>query len=360
MKVGLMGFGKTGRAVASILLESKETNLQWVIRRSNLLIHRSVPEFLGVGSDEPGLIYSKDEFTAEELLDRHPVDAIVDFSSDTGLDYYADAAARRGITICTAVSIYSAEQLERLRQLSETTTVMHSPNITLGINFMIIAAQILKRIAPYTDIEIVEEHFKQKLEVSGTARLIASALELPDESVKSIRAGGIIGVHEILFGFPFQTIRLRHESISREAFGNGILFALRHLEDKPKGLYKMEDLLLPYFKVGEVGSEIAAIVREPWWKRWPVSRKVSNSASARGFATRNGPQKTPPANGNKNGAAGNKNGLAGGANGATGAAGSGTNGGTKNGADNGTAGGSGDPTSGSARSGTGGTDSDQT
>ena len=291
MKVGLMGFGKTGRAVASVLLESKETNLQWVIRRSSLLTHRSVPEFLGVVSDEPGLIYSKDEFTAEELLDRHPVDAIVDFSSDTGLDYYADAAARRGITICTAVSLYSAEQLERLRRLSEVTTVMHSPNITLGINFLIIAARILKQIAPYTDIEVVEEHFKQKVEVSGTARLIASALDLPDESVKSIRAGGIIGVHEILFGFPYQTIRLRHESISREAFGNGILFALRHLQDKPNGLYKMEDLLLPYFRVGEMGSEIAAIVREPWWKRWPVSRRVSNSATARGFTGRNGQQK---------------------------------------------------------------------
>jgi 4-hydroxy-tetrahydrodipicolinate reductase len=64
MKVGLMGFGKTGRAVASILLESKATNLQWVVRRSNLLEHRSVPEFLGVASDEPGLIYSRDEYRA--------------------------------------------------------------------------------------------------------------------------------------------------------------------------------------------------------------------------------------------------------------------------------------------------------
>lgn len=37
MKVGLMGFGKTGKAVASVLLESKEANLQWVIRKTNML-----------------------------------------------------------------------------------------------------------------------------------------------------------------------------------------------------------------------------------------------------------------------------------------------------------------------------------
>ncbi len=309
-----MGFGKTGRAVASILLESKETNLQWVIRRSQRLTHRSVPEFLGVESDEPGLIYSKDEFTADELLEQHPVDAIVDFSSDTGLDYYGCAAARRGVTICTAVSMYSPEHLERLRRLSEDTTVMHSPNITLGINFLIIAAQILKRVAPYTDIEIVEEHFKRKVEVSGTARLIASALELPDESVKSIRAGGIIGVHEILFGFPYQTIRLRHESISREAFGNGILFALNHLEGKPKGMYQMEDLLLPYFRVGEVAEEMAEIVRRPWWKRFPVWRRVAEQQPVRGGNGQNG-TKTPPGNG-QNGAVANDQATVNGQNGA--------------------------------------------
>ena len=169
---------------------------------------------------------------------------------------------------------------------------MHSPNITIGINFLIIAAQILKKIAPYTDIEIVEEHFKQKTEVSGTARLVASALDLPEESVKSIRAGGIIGVHEILFGFPYQTIRLRHESISREAFGNGILFALRHLEGKPKGFYKMEDLLLPYFMPPQANVELSEIIRRPWWKRRPAGRRVSETNGNQNGRNKRGEQ--PP------------------------------------------------------------------
>ena len=34
MKVGLLGFGKTGKAVASVLLQSKEVNIQWVDRKS--------------------------------------------------------------------------------------------------------------------------------------------------------------------------------------------------------------------------------------------------------------------------------------------------------------------------------------
>lgn len=45
------------------------------------------------------------------------------------------------------------------------------------------------------------------------------------------------------------TLRLKHESITREAFGNGVLFAASHIGAKEPGLYNMEDLLLPYFNV---------------------------------------------------------------------------------------------------------------
>ena len=33
MKVGLFGFGKTGRAVATVLINEKITKLQWVAAR---------------------------------------------------------------------------------------------------------------------------------------------------------------------------------------------------------------------------------------------------------------------------------------------------------------------------------------
>jgi len=45
MKVGLIGFGKTGKAVASVILQNKDFCLEWVLRRSTILEHRSVPEF---------------------------------------------------------------------------------------------------------------------------------------------------------------------------------------------------------------------------------------------------------------------------------------------------------------------------
>jgi len=279
MKVGQMGFGRAGVPVASVLLKSKMTRLEWVLRASRTLEHRSVPEFLGIPAEEPGLIYPVGESTASELLDRAPVEAIVDFSSDRGVYYYGEEAKRRGIAVITAVSHYPDEALDYLKDIARHTRVLCSPNITLGINFLIIAARILKNIAPDTDVEVIEEHFRDKHEVSGTAKKIADTLDVPHEAIKSIRAGGIIGVHEILFGFPYQTLRLHHESISREAFGNGILFAVEHLQGKPNGFYTMEDLLVPYFRLDATEGELAGERRRPWWRVW------WGRSSSRGGAT---------------------------------------------------------------------------
>ncbi len=259
MRVGLMGFGTTGSAVARVLLGSPTTSLEWVVRDSDRHGQRSAGDVLDVPSSSPALIVSRWDLTAGDLLERHPVDVIIDFSSEDGLDYYGEAAAARGVSIVSAISHYSVVKQRKLERLSRTTAVLWSPNITLGINFLILAAQTLRRIAPSVDVEIIEEHFKDKRNVSGTAKVIAGALDLPEQDIKSVRAGGIVGVHEILFGMPHQTIRLRHESVSREAFGTGALFVSERLEGKPPGLYKMDDLLLPFFATTEE-------TRRPSWR----------------------------------------------------------------------------------------------
>ncbi|MDR0373270.1 MAG: dihydrodipicolinate reductase [Nitrososphaerota archaeon] len=249
MRVGLFGFGRAGKAVATVLLQSEEADLCWVIRKTTNLHHRSVPEFLGITDDNQGLIFTRDEYTPAELFDKHPVDVIIDFSSDDAILFYGKEAAERGICIVTAISSYPETTIKYIKSLSEKTRVLWSPNITVGINFLMLAAKILKTIAPYTDIELIEEHFKNKKEISGTAIKISQTLCLSDNDIKSVRAGGIVGRHEIIFGFPHQTVRLIHESISREAFGNGALFAAKSLSGRKSGFYSMEDLIIPYFNL---------------------------------------------------------------------------------------------------------------
>lgn len=247
MKVGLIGFGKAGKAVATTILRNKEIILEWVVRKSVLLEHRSVPEFLGEQSEEPGLIHSADHMPIRKLLDEQPVDMIIDFSSESGLAYYGKEASKRKIKIISAVSHYSEETIKILKRYSRTTTVFWSPNITLGVNYLIIAARFIKKLAPHIDMVVLEEHFRDKEGVSGTAMVMADKLNIDHDDIKSIRAGGIIGKHEIICGFPYQTVRLVHESISREAFGSGAIFVAQNLVSKGKGFFSFEDILLPYF-----------------------------------------------------------------------------------------------------------------
>ncbi|MBT2620091.1 dihydrodipicolinate reductase C-terminal domain-containing protein [Chryseobacterium sp. ISL-6] len=247
MKIGLIGFGKAGKAVANVILLNTVFSLEWVLRSSKAMEKSSAKEFLGVDTDDLSLIYSAENTDINDLLEKHPVDIIIDFSDSGSIHQYGKEAAEKGIKIISAISHYDNEEITVLKDLAKTTTVFWSPNITLGVNYLLFAASLLKNIAPNVDIEVIEEHFKAKSGVSGTAVKIAETLELDTESINSVRAGGIVGKHEVIFGFPYQTVRLVHESISREAFGSGALFVAENIKNKAKGFYNFEDILRPYF-----------------------------------------------------------------------------------------------------------------
>jgi len=249
-KVGLIGFGKAGKAVASVILRSAAFSLEWIFRNKSNANVSSAKEILDIESDDKASIFSRNDRSMEELLDGNPVDFIIDFSSAQGIYEYGRQAGERNVTIISAISHYGDKEKNFLKELSEKTAVFWAPNITLGINFLLMASKLLRVIAPDADVEIVEEHFKQKSGVSGSAVKIARELDVDPGNINSIRAGGIVGKHQLIFGFPYQTVRLIHESISREAFGTGALFAAANMVGKPKGLYSFEDLLAPYFKMG--------------------------------------------------------------------------------------------------------------
>ena len=234
LRVGLMGYGKAGQAVAHVLQEDPRCSLQWVARKrageTSHLKHSTIP-------------FAPADQDWNAWLDEHPVDAIVDFSQPDAIYQYGPSMAERGIMLVSANSAYQPEHLEFLAGLGRKTQILCSPNITLGINFLILAAKLLRNIAPFADVAILEQHFKEKEEISGTARRIAETLSVEEDQITSLRLGGIVGHHEVIFGFPYQTVRLIHNSIKREAFGTGAVFALHELETCPPGMYNFDELL---------------------------------------------------------------------------------------------------------------------
>ena len=237
LRVGLIGYGKAGFAVANVLSKDPRFDLRWIARRVTLQEDQIHPE-----TEIP--VVGLDRQSYGELFDRYPVDALVDFSRPESIHGYGEEIRRRRIMLVSAISAYAEEDLAYARRLGEDTRILCSPNITLGINFLLISSKLLRKIAPFADVEIVEQHFREKPEISGTAFKIAETLEVDDERVTSLRLGGIVGHHEVIFGFPYQTVRLIHDSIKREAFGTGAAFALGHLAKCDNGFITYDDLLL--------------------------------------------------------------------------------------------------------------------
>lgn len=237
LRVGLVGYGKAGCAVANVLSADPRYDLRWIARRSP-----AAKSQFHTGTTIP--VISLEQKSFSELFEQHPVDALVDFSSAESIHIYGEEIRKRGIMLVSAISAYSVDDLDYARSLGRDARVLCSPNITLGINFLMVAAKLLRKIAPFADVEILEQHFREKSEVSGTARKIAETLDVDGDRITSMRLGGIVGHHEVIFGFPHQTVRLTHDSIRREAFGTGAAFALEQLTRLDKGFYSFDDMLL--------------------------------------------------------------------------------------------------------------------
>lgn len=256
IKVGMFGFGRTGTVVAQEIIKDEHCELKWVMRKSTLKKNEFASRLLGFAHKE-GKIYSIGSIDTDVFYKDNYVDIIIDFSSASAVENYKNAALY-GTRIVSAISKYDQVNLEQLKELGKKTAVLYSPNITLGINFLIEASKVLQKIAPHADIEIIEEHFRGKNDISGTALRIAEDLGLDkNHHVNSIRVGGIVGKHEVVFGLPNQTIRITHESLNRAAFGQGAIYAAKWLINKGKGVYTMEEAIASNFVKNQQLFDIA-------------------------------------------------------------------------------------------------------
>lgn len=254
IRIGLIGFGRTGSIVAKEIASDLSLSLEWVCKKT-------ITEDLRYASHALGYDKKFAPFVSENKLKNHlsknPVDVVIDFSSSTAVALYL-TIAKSGTKIISAISNYNPDQIELIREVSSHTAIMHSPNITLGINWLMIASKLLQKIIPNADIEVTEEHFREKKDVSGTALKLAKNLNLePEKHVNSIRVGGIIGKHEVIFGLPDQTLRLTHESVNRAAFGSGAIFASKWIMNKANGLYSMENVVQEKFIKNIMDLELA-------------------------------------------------------------------------------------------------------
>jgi len=174
---------------------------------------------------------------------------LIDFSSSSFLRDNIMVLAQCGVNVVTAVTDYEPVEIEKIKSIAEQGNigVIMAPNITYGVNVLMLMAEIAAELMNEYDFEIVEEHHKHKKDKpSGTARKIAdkisnNLLVYRDIDAHAVRAGGIVGKHKVLICNEFEKVEISHESFSRVAFAQGAYKAAQFICGR-QGFYEMSDI----------------------------------------------------------------------------------------------------------------------
>lgn len=195
---------------------------------------------------------------------------------DVAIDFTSAAATRAHLAACTTARCalvlgttgLAGDDLRHLESAATAIPVVYGRNMSVGVLVFTELARLAARLlGPEADIEIVEAHHRNKVDApSGTALQLGEAvagelgLRLDDVAdfdrfasrsprrrgsigFSSVRAGSIVGDHEILFAMDEEVVELRHRALDRTTFARGALRAARWVAGRPAGLYGMGDVL---------------------------------------------------------------------------------------------------------------------
>jgi 4-hydroxy-tetrahydrodipicolinate reductase len=219
------------------------------------------------GSPALGASVGAGVITADITAAGRPATAWIDFTSPAAT--LASLAALNGPRAAVlGATGWTAEQEAALAPLAARFAIVKSGNFSLGVNLLAaLVRQAAARLGADWDIEILEAHHRAKIDApSGTALLLGEAaaagrgaplsdLRLPPHDgvtgprpagkigFASLRGGGVIGDHSVLFASAMETITLSHHAADRALFAVGALAAAHWAADKPPGLYAMADVL---------------------------------------------------------------------------------------------------------------------
>ncbi len=191
-------------------------------------------------------------------------DAIIDFSHHSASKALCEYAIKTGTPVVFATTGYSDDELEVIEKASEKIAIFKSGNMSVGINLLIELSKKAAMALSDFDIEIIEQHHNQKLDApSGTALMIAEGIKAVrfdseyiydrtgvrqkrasnEIGIHSVRAGSIVGEHQVILAGPNEVVTLNHSACSREVFADGALKAVTFIKGKAPGMYDMHKML---------------------------------------------------------------------------------------------------------------------
>jgi 4-hydroxy-tetrahydrodipicolinate reductase len=171
-------------------------------------------------------------------------DVAVDFTAPAGAAAACEAAIAARVPLVLGTTGLDRADLEAfgVRAAQAGIAIFQAPNFAIGAVLMM---RFAEQARPYMDAaEIIELHVDTKKDApSGTALATAARIggEVP---IHSVRLPGIVANQEVILGARGQTLTLRHDTTSREAFVPGVLLAIRRIGGLPAGLTSGLEALL--------------------------------------------------------------------------------------------------------------------
>ncbi len=195
-------------------------------------------------------------------------DVLIDFTQPEPTIKHLEICRANHKKVVIGTTGFTTEQKDQISKAAGDIAVVLAPNMSVGVNLSLKLLEIAAKVmGGYTDIEVIEAHHRHKVDApSGTAlrmgEVVAEVLgrDLNDCAVygregftgernrntigfSTIRAGDIVGEHTVMFADEGERVEITHKASSRMTFANGAMRAASWLEQKPKGLYDMQDVL---------------------------------------------------------------------------------------------------------------------
>jgi 4-hydroxy-tetrahydrodipicolinate reductase len=190
---------------------------------------------------EPALIEAGHEVVDGRAQGPAGCDAAIDFTRPDAVAGNVHACLAERVAVVIGTSGFDAEAVDAAAR-EAGVPCFHAPNFALGAVLMMRFAEEAARIFPHG--EIVELHAETKRDApSGTAKATAARMGT-DPTIHSVRLPGLLAHQEVVFGGTGETLTIRHDTISREAFVPGVLRALERVRELPPGLTVGLDALL--------------------------------------------------------------------------------------------------------------------
>ena len=189
----------------------------------------------------PALVEAGHEVVDARSTGPEGCDVAIDFTRPDAVGANVDACLAAGTPVVIGTSGFDVQAVDTAAR-GAGVPCFYAPNFALGAALMMRFAEEAVKVFPRA--EIVELHAETKLDApSGTAKATAARMGT-EPAIHSVRLPGLVAHQEVVFGGPGETLTIRHDTSSREAFVPGVLRAVEKVRDFPAGLTVGLDAIL--------------------------------------------------------------------------------------------------------------------